>query len=245
MLSEEVRRAGPQQVRGPLADLVQESGPVKFTQRRIETLECPVGAKDVLVCDDEQRGLGVRATARGGRSYLVQYTLGGQKRRIPLGSCAAISLAAARAAVQEILGKVATGRDPALERKASALEARRKAAHEALTLGALLDQWSALRLIERRERYAAEAVRAIKYAFAGHLKSPADTLDRAAVVRVLDGLAKDGRPAMAGRTAAYGRACYHWAVKGGSLTSNPFHDLPLAPIAKRERVLTDDELRSV
>jgi hypothetical protein len=96
---------GPQQVRGPLADLGQRSWSVKFTQRRIETLECPVGAKDVLVFDDEQRGLGVRVTASGGKSYLAQYTLGGHKRRIPLGSCAAISLAAARAAVQEILAK--------------------------------------------------------------------------------------------------------------------------------------------
>lgn len=143
------------------------------------------------------------------------------------------------------MGKVATGRDPALERKASALEARRKAAHEKLTLGALLEQWSALRLTERRERYAAEAVRAIKYAFVGHLKSPADTLDRAAVVRVLDTLAKDGKTAVASRTAAYGRACYHWAIKRGSLASNPFQDLPLAPIAKRERVLTDEELRAI
>jgi integrase len=218
---------------------------MKFTQRRIETLQCPAGAKDALVFDDEQRGLGVRVTASGRKSYLAQYTVRGQKRRIPIGSCSAISLAAARAAVQEILGRVAGGRDPAIERKAAALEARRKAADEALTLGALLEQWSALHLTERRERYATEAVRAIKYAFAGHLKSPADTLDRAAVVRILDGLAKDGRVAMASRTAAYGRACYHWAVKRGSLASNPFQDLPLAPIAKRERVLTDEELRAV
>jgi integrase len=218
---------------------------MKFTQRRIETLQCPAGAKDALVFDDEQRGLGVRVTASGRKSYLAQYTVRGQKRRIPIGSCSAIALAAARAAVQEILGRVAGGRDPAIERKAAALEARRKAADEALTLGALLEQWSALHLTERRERYATEAVRAIKYAFAGHLKSPADTLDRAAVVRILDGLAKDGRVAMASRTAAYGRACYHWAVKRGSLASNPFQDLPLAPIAKRERVLTDEELRAV
>ena len=51
---------------------------------------------------------------------------------------------------------------------------------------------------------------------------PAADLDRAAVVRVLDGLAKDGKAAMASRTAAYGRACYHWAVKRGSLAANPF-----------------------
>lgn len=52
---------------------------MKFTQRRIETLECPVRAKDLLVFDDEQRGLGVRVTASGGKSYLVQYTLGGKR----------------------------------------------------------------------------------------------------------------------------------------------------------------------
>jgi integrase len=75
--------------------------------------------------------------------------------------------------------------------------------------------------------------------------SPADALDRAAVVRVLDRLAKEGKPAMASRTAAYGRACYHWAVKRGSLTVNPFQDLPLTAVATRERVLTDDELRAV
>ena len=218
---------------------------MKLTQRRIETLECPPGAKDTLVFDDEQRGLGVRVTAGGSKTYLAQFTIGGQKRRVPLGSCDAISLAAAREAAQAIMGDVARGRDPATERKAAAREAQRNAAHEALTLDTLLEQWETLRLADRRERYAAEAVRAIKYAFAKHLKAPAADLDRAAVVRVLDNLAKDGKTAMASRTGAYGRACYHWALKRGSLAANPFQDLPLEPVAKRDRVLHDDELRAV
>ena len=37
----------------------------------------------------------------------------------------------------------------------------------------------------------------------------------------------------------------HLAVKRGSLASNPFQDLPLAPIAKRERVLTKHEIQAV
>lgn len=208
-------------------------------------LACPAGAKDTLVFDDEQRGLGVRVTAGGSKTYLAQYTISGQKRRIPLGSCSAISLAAAREAARAIFGEVARGRDPAAERKAAAIETQRKAADEALTLSALIEQWKTLRLAERRERYAVEAVRALKFAFAGQLKAPAADLDRRIVVRVLDNLAKDGKAAMASRTAAYGRACYHWAVKRSSLASNPFQDLPLAPVAKRERVLTDDELRTI
>ena len=101
----------------------------------------------------------------------------------------------------------------------------------------------ALRLADKRERYAAEAVRAVKRRLrAKRLPLPAAELNRAAVVRVLDDLTKDGKPAMASRTAAYGRACYQWAIRRGSLEINPFANLPLTPVAKRDRVLSDAEL---
>jgi len=48
----------------------------------------------------------------------------------------------------------------------AAAEARRKAAHEALTLSALLKDWQALHLSSERPRYAAEAVRALRAAAA-------------------------------------------------------------------------------
>jgi integrase len=211
---------------------------MKLTQRRIETLHCPAGKKDILVFDDEQTGLGIRVTAGGGKSYLAQYRHVGGKRRLPLGSCSAISLAAARNAARAIMGDVAKGLDPASDRK-------RKAAHDALTLEALVGQWETLNLAGKRERYAREAVRALRYAFAGQLKTPAAELSRSAVVRVIDRLTNDGKAAMASRTAAYGRACYQWAVKRGSLSINPFHTLPLAAVIKRDRVLTDDELLAI
>jgi integrase len=147
--------------------------------------------------------------------------------------------------VQAILGDVAKDRDPAADRKAAALEAKRKTADEALTLDALLDQWAALRLADKRPSYAVEAVRALRRAFEKRLALPAADLDRAGVVRVLDGLAKEGKSAMATRTAAYGRACFQWSIRRGALETNPFTNLPLTPVVKRERVLTDDELRAV
>ena len=215
---------------------------MKLTEDRITKLECPAGKKDVLVFDEVQRGLAVRVTSAGGKTYLAQYTFGGSKRRIPLGSP---TLALARSAAAKIMGDVASGLDPAADRKATALEARRKAAHEALTLEALLDQWSALRLADKRESYAAEAVRAIKVAFPKQLPLPAADLDRATVVRVLDNLTKAGKPAMAARTAAYARACYQWAIRRGSIEANPFAALPINPTVKRERTLTDAELRAI
>ena len=220
----------------------------KLTEKQILKLTCPSGKKDVLVSDGGQRGLYVRISSaaregiEGGRTYLAQYTFGGSKRRIPLGD---LTLAKARSAAAKIMGDVAAGRDPAGDRKAAALEARRKAAHEELTLAALLDQWSALRLADKRESYAAEAVRAIKVAFPKQLPLPAADLERATVVRVLDEITKAGKPAMAARTAAYARACYQWAIRRGSIEANPFAALPINPTVKRERVLTDAELRAI
>ena len=218
---------------------------MKLTQRKIEGLECPEGRKDALFFDDDQRGLAVRVATSGGKNFLAQYTLGGQKRRVPLGACAAISLDAARKATAAILGDVAQGRDPAASRKDAARDAQRKADHESLTLLALIEQWESIHLAEKRARYAGEAVRALKFAFEGKLKRPAADLSRLMVVRVLDGLAKAEKTAMAARTAAYGRACYSWAIKRSSLTENPFAALPLAPVEKRDRVLSDDELRAI
>jgi integrase len=90
------------------------------------------------------------------------------------------------------------------------------------------------------------------------LNRPAEDLDRAAVVHALDSLSrrlkdKGGRfktaplgTAIAGRTAAYGRACFAWATKRGTVTSNPFAELPMPnSITRRERVLTDEEAAAI
>jgi integrase len=231
---------------------------MKLTERKIEALAVERGGKDRLVFDDAQRGLAVRVTASGGRTYLAQYTLHGHKWRVPLGSCAALSLADAREAAAAIMGDVAKGRNPAAERKDAAAAERTKRARDRLTLRVLIDDWHRLHLAGRRPRYAAEAVRALHYALADALDDAAEDLDRAAVVRALDahsrrrarnstgGTDKPKGAAMTGRTAAYGRAAFAWAVKRGVVQTNPFADLPVAKsIAKRERVLSGDEIGEI
>jgi hypothetical protein len=138
--------AGPQRVRDP-AEIE-----MRLTQNRIEKLLCPVGKKDMLVFDDEQQGLGVRVTANGGKTYIVQYRgPGGLKRRMPIGSFSGISLAAAREAARAIMGDVAKGLDPFADRKQKAIEAQAQAERDALTLDALIGQWAERRLSSRRQ----------------------------------------------------------------------------------------------
>lgn len=231
---------------------------MKLTERKIETLPVEHGRKDRLVFDDAQRGLAVRVTASGGRTYLCQYTLHGHKWRVPLGTCSAVSLSKAREAAAVIMGDVAKDRNPAAERKDAAAAERARRVRDRLTLRVLIDDWNGLHLAERRPSYAAEAVRALHYAFAAHLDDAAEDLDRAAVVRALDALtrrrkrklgARMEKPkgaAMTGRTAAYGRAAFGWAVKRGAVHTNPFAALPVdKSIDKRERVLSDVEIAEI
>jgi hypothetical protein len=95
---------------------------MKLTQMRIDYLKCQPGKRDMLV-------FGPKAP---NPARLVQRRLASQGSQ-----CRAT------------MGDLAKGIDPAAERKKATAEALRKAAHEALTLGALLSDW-------KRPSYAAE-----------------------------------------------------------------------------------------
>jgi integrase len=225
----------------------------KLTDRFITALKPEGTAKDRLAFDTECKGLGVRATAAGSKTFLVQWTdpATGRKVREPLGAWGSITVEQARTAARALLGRVAQGLNPAAERAAAkaADEARREARareqEEArFTLDALIADWARLHLAGKRARYSAEAERALRVAFRAHLDQPAAALTHAAVIAVLDALAGDGKAAMAGRTMAYGRACYGWAVKRRRLATNPFAGLPAIQGGNptRDRVLTDAEI---
>ena len=218
----------------------------KLTEKSVAALGCPPGRKDRLVFDDAVPGLAVRVAAGGGKTFLAQYTQAGRKRRVPLGRWGAVTLEQARAAARGVLGDVARGRDPAGERADARAHAAARAGAERFTLAALLEQWAALALAARREGYRKEALRAVRTAFAAHLDRPAAALTRAEAVGVLDALARSGRAAMAGRTLAYARACYAWALKRGTVPGNPFQGLPISTGSEaRDRVLTDAEVGAI
>lgn len=98
----------------------------------------------------------------------------------------------------------------------------------------------------RRDSYRKEAVRALHVAYAKHLQRSAAGLTRDQALQVLDGLVKAGSDAMAGRTLAYGRACYRWALRRGMVSVNPFDGLPIAAgTVSRDRVLDQDEVAAI
>ncbi len=221
---------------------------MKLTDRYLRSLAVEPGKKDRLVFDSECPGMAVRVTVAGTRSFLAQWTDPATKKKVrePLGVWGSITVDQARTAARARLGDVARGVDVVAERRRQRAEADATRAEAVLTLDKLIDDWKSLHLANRRPRYAAEAQRALRHAFSDQLKRPAAKLTRAMVVDVLDRLARSGKLTIAGRTVAYGRACYTWARKRGRVAVNPFSDLPIsAATSERDRMLDDAETAEV
>jgi integrase len=213
----------------------------KFSERYLAGLKLEAGRKDRLVFDSECRGLGVRVTPKA-RAFIVQWTDPATKRKVrePIGLWGSITIEQARAAARARLGDVAKGINPRAERLRVRRDAELERAEMALSFNALVEEWAALHLIHRRERYRTEAVRAILHAFPDLLKLPAARITRAHAVNALDKLVR------AGRTLAYARAAFRWAEKRGKVPANPFQGLPIAASnTARERVLSDGEIAEV
>jgi len=144
---------------------------MKLTQVRIEGLKCPPKSATFSSLMMNSVGSG---SGHGERQQDLSGTIRLSRAEAPHPArlMQRRLVGKARDAVRAIMGDVAKGIDPAAERKKAAAEARVKAAHEALTLSALLSDWQALHLASKRPRYASEAVRAVRNAFPDISTSP-------------------------------------------------------------------------
>src|SRR5713101_3412053 len=180
--------------------------------------------------------LALRVTPTGARTYVVRGRVKGRPEsiRVTVGDARGMKLSDARQQASDVPQQMRAGNDP------------RRGEQRDITLAELVDDWVALHLARRSERYRDEAVRAIRYAFPQLLQRPAAQITKADAVTVLDRLVRAGKTVMAGRTLAYSRAAFSWAQKRDLVPTNPFANLPIAAGGtERDRVLIDDELVKV
>ena len=85
---------------------------MKLTQKALTTLALPAGKAETIVFDEDLPGFGVRIRAGGARTWVYQYKIGNQHRRITLGNTAALSPACARATAGDLHAQVRLGQDP-------------------------------------------------------------------------------------------------------------------------------------
>ncbi|MEI7714022.1 MAG: site-specific integrase [Rhodospirillales bacterium] len=244
---------------------------MKLTKAAVDALTCPPNRKDRLVFDDLLPGFGVRVTAEGAKTFLLQYRLGKAVRRLRLGRYGDLTPTEARRRAEVARGEIAAGRDPVGEatatRTAIVEEAAREIARakaDAFTFGSLIDLWASERLAHRKPAYQREAVRSLRLNLANLLSVPAGAVDAAALrtelakivkqtARTAGGLVKGPAPTRGApgltiqrRVRSYAHAMYAWGVQSGLVSDNPVTAVHVEgrPVA-RERVLSDMELGEI
>jgi hypothetical protein len=108
----------------------------KLTQRLVDSAQ-PAKSGQTFVRDSELRGLALRITESGAKSFIWEGRIRGRPRRITIGAYPAISVLLARKQAVKIRAAVAEGRDPSLEREAQRREP---------TFGDLCDAYCAMRI---------------------------------------------------------------------------------------------------
>ncbi len=88
-----------------------------ITKRAVDSVKART--TDSYLWDRELHGFGLKVTPMGNKVYLVQYRLGGRKgrtRRVTIGRHGEITPTFARVEAKRLLGELAAGRAPAVER---------------------------------------------------------------------------------------------------------------------------------
>jgi integrase len=211
---------------------------INITKSSLPRLVCPPGKKEAFFWDKDIPGLALRAYPSGKRVWICQYRdRHGRTRRVPLGSAAVIDPAKAREKARETLGAVANGGNPALDRKA---------ARQAATVGSLVDAYlqdAALRLKPNTLDQSERNLR--KYAASLHSDALA-IIDRAGLFKLRNKLAKEAGEVQANRVLATLSAMWTWGLRAGVVTGeNPAAFVPRFSETARERVLSEDEIRTL
>jgi integrase len=211
---------------------------VKLTQKAVGALVLPAGKTEAIVFDDDLGGFGIRIRRGGARTWIYQYKLGSQHRRITLGSAAALSAVRARETAADLHAQVRLGRDPSGEKT----ESRARAAE---TVGATVQAYLDHKRKSLRPRSYTETERHLLKGCKPLHGLPLAKVDRRAVASRIAAIAARNGDVTANRTRASLAAFFAWCMREGLLDSNPVIGTNRQPEKSRERVLGDDELKMI
>src|SRR5262245_34615601 len=211
---------------------------MKLTQKTIPALTLPQGKSEAIHFDDDLPGLGLRIRAGGSRSFIFQFKIGGQHRRMSLGSVAAISPARAREIAGELHAKIRLGHDPVADK----FERRQRATE---TMGAALQNY----LVYRQSRLKPRSMTEVRRHLMKNCRSlhglPFAKIDRRTIAARLSGLLAERGPTTTNRCRTALSAFFAWCIREGLLDAKPVIGTNRQAEKSRERVLTDDELKRI
>jgi integrase len=211
----------------------------KITKRSVDAISAASG--DTFLWDVDLKGFGLKVTAKGAKTYLLQYRMGGREcptRRYTIGPHGSPwTPESARQRAQELLLLVRRGIDPA-----EAERTQRQASVE-LAFDRYVDLFIERYAKREQRRSWKQAQQTLKLHAVPRLRSkPLPAIERREIAFLLEDLAAD-RPATARYLHATLRKLFRWAVARGDLEHSPMGEMSApAPAAVRDRVLNDVEL---
>jgi integrase len=212
---------------------------VLLNSTTIKALALEPGVRERTFWDDAIPGFGVRLRASGAASYIVQFDIAGKSRKVTLGPLALVSLGAARAKAKETLAKVKLGHDPAADRQAQRLASRE-------TFGSFLPTYLAGKQAELRKGSQVQLAHRLNGLAEPLHALPVSTIDRRAISGLLATVATASGSSAALNLHSGLCGYFEWLFCQGLVDDNVMLAIK-RPAAgkKRERVLTDDELRAL
>jgi integrase len=218
---------------------------VSLSQKLVDALPLD---RDGVTWDNDTPGLGLRVQ-RGKRTWVVRYRVAGVQRQKSLPG--GLKLAKARDQANAIRTAAAVdGVDRVAERRAAAA-AKRTAEQDARDrrgreLGRIVEAYLAGPAAKLAPRTVVEIKRYLNEAWKPLHGHDPDQLDRRTVVAELERIARERGPIASNRAKAYLSACLSFGVERGLLERNMLIGIKrLEPEEKRDRVLSEDELRAV
>jgi integrase len=221
----------------------------KLTKSFVDNVAIPASGY-ALYWDQQDKGFGLRVTAGGKRTYIVQGRVNGKSARLTIGTHNPWTAEKARSAARDLLMSMNKGTDPR--------ETRKEAAAAKVTLGEVADSY--LRDRALKESSKGEIRRHVSTTFDAWRQKPISSINREAVTKRFNEMKTKGlrgdapAPAQANQSFAILRALINYAIReyrkpDGSpvITDNPVDVLykKWAPMKPRTSRVPDVKVGTV
>ena len=207
---------------------------MRLTQQIIRDTLSPDKGRITLT---DGRGLQLRITSSGKRTWSLQYRFNGRMLKTTIGEWPAVSVSYARKLADAERLKLAQGVDPQTEKK--------NAKHKGLSFQSAWEMFDALYISDKKPKTAREYRRSAKADILPRFKHLAlKDVTKADIVALIDSIHKRA-PVMANRTLALISKFYSWCLGKDYVERNLALGIPKVKEQSRDRVLTLEELRTI
>lgn len=206
----------------------------KFTEARVAALPSPAPGARHVYRDTEARGLQLRVTAAGVKTFSIFRRIkGGRPERITLDRCPPMTVERARVEAAKANASIAAGGNPA--------EVRRAVKGEP-TFADLFDAYLTRHAKPRKRTWREDEAK-----YRDYLSKPLGALrvsqvERKHVAAIMDKITRAGHPTMANRTVALVSSVFGWGVSVSLCEANPAKGVKHNRERSRDRFLTAAEL---